>query len=311
MKRYFLTVAVVSLAGWAIGQQLGDSVGPAGQGQPPPPPLVQTKPTDGDAAYYYDSLQPHGPWMQVEPFGVVWQPHAAVKETSWRPYHSGGKWAWSNNAWCWNSEYEWGWAPFHYGRWVTSKYLGWVWIPGRVWSPGWVAWNQTSTQVGWAPMPPEVSTGIGIYGSSGNGFSWGFQLSLTPDHYVYAPCGDFGGVTVVRDTGRDNHYYSGNYDRDRYGGSYRHQMDRPVVQSVGIPIASRSYERSYEPSRRTTGIREAVTRTAPSSGGSRSQQGGAPSVNSSPRPSGGNSQGGNTSGRRTHQIQDIISRSRK
>ncbi len=41
----------------------------------------------------------------------------------------------------WVSDYDWGWAPFHYGRWVNNRYNEWVWIPDTVWSPAWVSWR--------------------------------------------------------------------------------------------------------------------------------------------------------------------------
>jgi len=38
------------------------------------------------------------------------------------------------------SDYNWGWAPFHYGRWAYDPFYGWMWVPamngGRHGYPG-------------------------------------------------------------------------------------------------------------------------------------------------------------------------------
>ena len=59
--------------------------------------------------------------------------------------------------WMWVSDFNWGWAPFHYGRWlwIFGPWMGW--IPGRVYSHAWVVWRTgyyDDYYVGWAPMPP-------------------------------------------------------------------------------------------------------------------------------------------------------------
>ncbi|MBK9334890.1 MAG: hypothetical protein IPM96_21450 [Ignavibacteria bacterium] len=44
----------------------------------------------------------------------------------------------------------------HYGRWVNTPSAGWLWVPGRVWSPAWVDWKQDEKYLAWAPLPPSV-----------------------------------------------------------------------------------------------------------------------------------------------------------
>lgn len=44
----------------------------------------------------------------------------------------------------------------HYGRWVMTPNLGWVWMPGRVWAPAWVDWRENPDYVAWTPIPPQV-----------------------------------------------------------------------------------------------------------------------------------------------------------
>src|SRR5207253_6712933 len=42
-----------------------------------------------------------------------------------------------------------------YGRWVNDPDDGWLWIPGYIWSPGWVAWRSNDSFIGWTPLPPD------------------------------------------------------------------------------------------------------------------------------------------------------------
>lgn len=123
--------------------------------QPPPSPI------EGDVSYFYDQLAPYGEWFQLQNYGWVWTPYDVP--LGWRPY-TDGTWAYSDYGWTWVSDWEWGWAPFHYGRWLSDPYRGWVWVPGRDWAPAWVAWHYGNGWVGWAPLPPGVDwrTGVNI-----------------------------------------------------------------------------------------------------------------------------------------------------
>src|SRR5262249_29344479 len=57
--------------------------------------------------------------------------------------------------WYWVSDYDWGYIPFHYGRWVWIPGRGWAWIPGRTYAPAWVVWRVGDDgYIGWAAMPP-------------------------------------------------------------------------------------------------------------------------------------------------------------
>ena len=165
---------------------------------PPTPPAPPTQfaspdyanaPTTGPVVYYYSALAPHGTWMNIEPYGWVWQPALAVANPSWRPYYNDGHWAWLGTAWYWQSNYVWGWAPFHYGRWLLSAGIGWVWIPDLEWGPAWVNWTESDTCYGWAPLPPCQTTGrigFGISIQDGN-VAWNAQIGLPFDRYVYVP----------------------------------------------------------------------------------------------------------------------------
>lgn len=71
-----------------------------------------------------------------------------------RPYGPGGHWGTQTTAGHFETDWAWGWAPFHYGRWSLDPVYGWVWIPGNVWAPAWVTWRYGGGYVGWAPLPP-------------------------------------------------------------------------------------------------------------------------------------------------------------
>src|SRR5215831_12710251 len=103
---------------------------------------------------FYDTLSPYGQWVQVAPFGWCWTPYDVPSD--WRPY-SDGQWQYTNYGWCWAANEPWGWAPYHYGRWVLDESYGWVWVPGTVWAPAWVAWSSSGDWVGWAPLPPSAT----------------------------------------------------------------------------------------------------------------------------------------------------------
>src|SRR5262249_6959937 len=54
------------------------------------------------------------------------------------------------------SGYNWGWAPFHYGRWAYTG-GGWDLVPGTTWGPAWGSWRSGPRYVGWAPPPPSAA----------------------------------------------------------------------------------------------------------------------------------------------------------
>ncbi|HRE72484.1 MAG TPA: FecR domain-containing protein, partial [Accumulibacter sp.] len=112
-------------------------------------------------------LDAHGRWYDSAEYGAVWFPQAVAAD--WAPYRN-GRWVWvAPWGWTWVGDEPWGFAPFHYGRWVF--YGGaWGWVPGRrvarpVYAPALVAWVGSpgvgvSVQVGarpavgWFPLAP-------------------------------------------------------------------------------------------------------------------------------------------------------------
>jgi hypothetical protein len=105
---------------------------------------------------FREPLSPYGAWVDDGTYGTVWVPSSTVVGSDFAPYVTGGHWAYDDE-YVWVSDYSWGWAPFHYGRWVYIGGRGWSWIPGRTYSGAWVSWRVGPAgygYVGWAPMPP-------------------------------------------------------------------------------------------------------------------------------------------------------------
>jgi hypothetical protein len=97
---------------------------------------------------FLTELSFHGTWQALPGYGVVWKPNSAP---GWGPFDN-GFWERYPIGWVWVSAEPWGWAPYRYGRWDHSASTGWFWIPGTVWSGGWVAFAVASTHIGWCPL---------------------------------------------------------------------------------------------------------------------------------------------------------------
>jgi hypothetical protein len=165
---------------------------PAPEYEGPPPPVVGAPQQPVSMAYFQDALAPYGAWVDVDGYGRCWRPDYGVLGMDWRPYGDGGRWVWTDFGWYWVSDYPWGWATFHYGRWSRVSRHGWVWVPDVVWGPAWVCWRETGSHCGWAPLPP----GATYYASSGwwyrqrsVGFDFGFGLGAID--FVFVPWSRF------------------------------------------------------------------------------------------------------------------------
>ena len=121
--------------------------------------------TDSRSAQYvsrdvvgYDDLDDYGDWRDDGEYGHVWFPTRV--SSGWAPYQE-GHWDWiSPWGWTWVDDSPWGYAPFHYGRWVT---IGgrWGWIAGPpavrpVYAPALVVFLGFGGggNVGWFPLGP-------------------------------------------------------------------------------------------------------------------------------------------------------------
>lgn len=109
---------------------------------------------------FYEELAPYGVWINDPQYGRVWRPD--VDQDEFRPYYSRGHWEMTRYGNTWVSDYDWGWAPFHYGRWYHHSRRGWLWIPGREWAPAWVSWRSGGGHYGWAPLGPGININMNI-----------------------------------------------------------------------------------------------------------------------------------------------------
>src|SRR5438874_13727269 len=142
---------------------------------------------------FYRKLEPYGAWRETSDYGYVWQPREAEGAGGWRPY-TDGRWVYSDAGWTWMSDEPFGWATYHYGRWVRLRRIGWVWVPGDEWAPAWVSWRTNKDYVGWAPLPPEARfdrrSGIQNWADS--------YYDIGPDQYSFVSCNEFGAEHVRR-----------------------------------------------------------------------------------------------------------------
>lgn len=90
----------------------------------------------------------------------VWQPApnlavgvVAGETPQYVPY-TNGQWINTDAGWYFRAASEPEEITHHYGRWVHSPSVGWVWVPGRVWAPAWVDWRIQDDYIAWTPVPP-------------------------------------------------------------------------------------------------------------------------------------------------------------
>ena len=132
-----------------------------------------------DFDVFYNELSPYGNWYNDPDYGYVWQPREAG---NFQPYYTNGYWVMTEYGNTWVSNYDWGWAPFHYGRWTMGR-MGWIWIPGTQWGPAWVEWRQGGGNYGWAPMAPQVQINISVGGGWVTPYDW---FVFVPQRNIYS-----------------------------------------------------------------------------------------------------------------------------
>ena len=121
---------------------------------------------DGQAARYvsprmtgYEDLDANGRWATEADYGPVWYPTTYV-QADWVPYRY-GRWAYVQPwGYTWVDDAPWGFAPFHYGRWVQVG-SRWGWSPGV-----------------YVARPVYAPALVGFYG--GSGFSASFSVGSGP-----------------------------------------------------------------------------------------------------------------------------------
>ena len=106
-----------------------------------------------------EDLDNNGTWSPLRGYGMAWMPSGMP--SGWEPYRN-GHWAWVDPwGWTWIDDAPWGFAPFHYGRWILAG-RAWVWLPGgaggsAVYAPALVGWTDGvggGDNVGWFPLGP-------------------------------------------------------------------------------------------------------------------------------------------------------------
>ena len=113
-----------------------------------------------------NDLSQYGDWAVDTGYGLCWTPRDMPAE--WAPYRQG---RWINQphrGWTWVDNAPWGFAPFHYGRWVELR-GHWIWVPEPlhmhpVYTPAAVAFTRGNDNgfVGWIPLGPhETPKGSG------------------------------------------------------------------------------------------------------------------------------------------------------
>jgi len=103
-------------------------------------------------------LNQYGNWEEDTDYGTVWYPTTVAAD--WAPYRL-GHWVWIGPwGWTWVDSMPWGFAPYHYGRWIyRHERWGWVPCPPRmrpVYAPALVAFVGVGRggPVGWFPLGP-------------------------------------------------------------------------------------------------------------------------------------------------------------
>ena len=147
--------------------------------------------------YGVSDLDRYGSWRVVDTYGSVWVPTAV--QPGWVPYSTG---SWTQDpsyGWTWVDTAPWGWAPYHYGRWVSVGGF-WAWAPGPVvarpvYAPALVAFFGG----------PNVRVGISIGGPVVGWVALGWGEPLVPwwgrPGFIHEPSwGGWGGPRVVNNT---------------------------------------------------------------------------------------------------------------
>lgn len=179
---------------------------------------------------FYEELSPYGVWIDDPQYGKVWRPD--VDQEEFRPYYTRGHWEMTKYGNTWVSDYEWGWAPFHYGRWHHHSRRGWLWIPGREWGPAWVSWRSGGGHYGWAPLGPGLNINISI--GRIPDFYWVFVPQRHIYYRSYPKYDRFRNVNIYHNTTIINNVYVYNNRNRYYTGPRAEEIRRITRQPVII-----------------------------------------------------------------------------
>lgn len=155
-------------------------------------------------------LDNNGTWEAVPEYGYVWVPTIVVG-VLWAPYRF-GHWAWiAPWGWSWIDDARWGFAPFHYGRWVRWNST-WCWVPGArsvrpMYSPALVGWvgaaehaslGAPGPRVGWFPLAPR-EVYVPPYAVS-NEYLRGVNIGSAPTFATHGPPYNLSNVHYLNNT---------------------------------------------------------------------------------------------------------------
>ncbi len=235
-----------------------------------------------------------GAWRPAPTYGNVWFPNTVVAD--WAPYRF-GHWGFvAPWGWTWIDDAPWGYAPFHYGRWVSVGGV-WGWAPGpiavrAIYAPALVSFIGGVEVVGVVDPVSWVALSWGEPWYPSYGVSWGYYNSVNLCGTVFAAgiiAGVWGGAAVHLAFGRDPRAvvvmgrggFAGGHPvgrefvhRDRFGG---HAFDHAGARREGVRGIGASREGRFgghAPLRagshgippRAAMSRGAVTRHAPAAG---------------------------------------------
>jgi hypothetical protein len=178
-------------------------------------------------------LDEYGTWRDDPQYGNVWVPTSVAP--GWAPYSYGHWISVAPWGWTWVDDAPWGFAPFHYGRWVTFG-GSWGWAPGPYWVRPWYA----PALVAWFGGP-----GFGIGFGFGGGFGWcplGFGEPFFP--WYRGGRGYFRNVNISNTRITNINNITNNYYNHRNGGALYGRngigMPRYASKPGALTVASRN-----------------------------------------------------------------------
>jgi hypothetical protein len=158
-----------------------------------------------------EDLDNNGTWRNTPEYGNVWVPNDVGPD--WAPY-SNGNWIYQDPwGWTWQDYAPWGFAPFHYGRWVSFGGY-WGWAPGPYYG-GWGRAFYAPALVSW------YGGGFG-FGIGFGGFGWcplGFGEPFFPwYHYGW---GYFRGINIFNARFNNFERFHAGFNRGWRGGDWQ------------------------------------------------------------------------------------------
>src|SRR5215472_13071514 len=178
-----------------------------------PPSAAAGQIVVADVSVFYEPLAPYGRWFQHTRYGYCWIPNGIVA----------------------------GWRPYTHGYWDYTD-DGWVWIPGTVWGPAWVAWRRGPGYIGWAPLPFEArwEAGVGLV-------NFDYDRFIEPNWYCFVGERHFGdryldrvievparNITIIRSTTYITNNYTVVNSRVVNRGIDRDEAQRAIGRSIEV-----------------------------------------------------------------------------